>query len=164
MPPPQRKEAVATWPFEQLITVLLKQFKRLLDQHGIKLTEADVNTIAAQITARAVPDERIVAIREVLAALVGESETVLTRWGLTYEQALNTGMDAMPGWETTADFLELADQKMNAELRISAASALVSVMGDTSYIQHLHTLIKDDHAEETVIAHRVLDWLKDTPA
>jgi hypothetical protein len=70
-------------------------------------------------------------------------------------------MGDLPGWESTADFLALAEQKANAELRISAGSALLVLLDERWFGAHLASVL-DRAAEtgqpdlDTVIAERAL--------
>lgn len=148
-----RAENAATWQFEQLLVILLRQFKRLLAERDLPLTEAQIEALATRQTT----DAQVI---EALAALVEESVGVLQRWNLTYAQSLATQMDDMPGWETTADFLEIANEKGNAELRISSAGALLAGLGDARYADYLWACYQHgaDDAEDVdaVIARRAL--------
>lgn len=154
---PDRAEMLNQAPLDDLLVVLLRQFKRLLEAQGIALTEAEIAHITAQAAADAPPGPLALRIRPALAALVAESEAVLARWDLTFAAALVTDMDAMPGWQSTAEFLEIANDKGNAELRIAAASALLAALGDLTYRQHLLALLGHDAGEiEGVVARRVL--------
>jgi hypothetical protein len=144
-------------PLAELLAVVLRQFKRPLAAHAVTLTDAEAAEIAARIVAKSDLTPRDLQIRAALTALVQESETVLAGYGLTFAQSLDTAMTDMPGWETTADFLALAEIKTNAELRISTGSALVMALGDARFAAHLHTLIaRADPDLDTVIAERVL--------
>ncbi|NWG17676.1 MAG: hypothetical protein HXY41_13700 [Chloroflexi bacterium] len=166
----------ASWPFETLVAVLLKQFKRPLAAQGLDLTDAAAQAIARDVTARRDPGEMAQAVVTALAAGIAESETVLARWGLSFRESLATGMDAVPGWNSTAEFLEIANEKANAEIRIGAGAALLAALGDLRYTRCLFDLIEHDPEEvEAVIARRVLlfisgvdgetpDWLEQARA
>jgi hypothetical protein len=159
-----RAENVAGWTVEELIVILLRQFKRLLAERGVTLTDAELQVLAATAAARqAVLDAGtplVVALRE----LIGESLDVLMGWGLNYARSLATGMDAMAGWETTADFLSLANDKGNAELRISAGSALLVLLGarGRDLVEHVWATYQhgadDPEDVDAVIARRALSF------
>lgn len=145
-------------PLADLLVVLLRQYKRLLAARGIDLTEADIQAIAGRMVARAAPDAREQAIRDALVEMVEESLAVLARWNLSFAESLQTTMTDMPGWESTSDFLELANEKANAELRIASASVLVAALGDLRYAGHLRAAVAHDPDEmEAVVARRVLE-------
>lgn len=152
-----RAGALRHAPLPELLAILLRQYKRLLAEHGVTLSEADIQALAQQMSAQAVTDERTAAVRDILVRLVMESEQVLGRWNLTFEQSLRTDMSAIAGWETTSEFLETANEKGNAELRIASASALLVALGDLRYAEHLLAAIAHDPDEiETVAARRLL--------
>lgn len=157
----QRIQAFFRAPLDELLTVLLRQFRRPLLGAGFPLSDADAAQIAAAMARRDPPDARMDRLRVALSQLVGESEAVLAGLGLTFTASLRTEMGDLPGWETTADFLALAEQKANAELRISAGSSLLVLLGERRFGAHLATVM--DHAAETgqpdldtVIAERAL--------
>jgi hypothetical protein len=141
---PNPADALHSAPVSDLVVLLLKQFRRLLNQHDISLTTAQMEQIGAQVASGThAPDA--VALVAALHALVAESESVLRdRFDLSYAQSLASDMNSIGGWETTADFLEIANHKSNAELRISAGASLLVFLGDTRYAEHLFTAIADD--------------------
>lgn len=154
-----RGKILASAPLDELLTLLLRQFRRPLAGHGVALTDADAAKLAGEIAARAPETALHSAVRAALKAVIVESEAVLGRWGLSFAQALETPMDAIPGWETTAEFLEIANEKANAELRIAAGSALLLALGDASAAGHILTQIERDPQEtEAQIGRRVLGW------
>lgn len=156
--PPSRQSAFATAPMSDLIDILLRQFKRPLANHDIELTMEDIRTIAHNAAHRKPLTDRALQIREGLVQVVRESEGVLARWDLTFQQSLQTAMEDMPGWYTTAEFLEVANEKSNAELRISAGSALVLVLGDNTFAPYLRFLVANPALDDVsaVLAQRVL--------
>jgi hypothetical protein len=124
----------------------MKQFTRLLAESGVNLTTQHIAkiTIDTATNQPLPPDEA--DVREGLRNIVAQSENELQgRFGLTFSQALATDMSGIGGWETTADFLELANIKSNAELRISAASSLLLMMGDAYYAAHVLSVIHADN-------------------
>lgn len=130
-----RAQNVLTWTVEELALILLRQFRRLLAERGADWTDLDLKALAARTGQRAVLESDapvMAALREIIA----ESEAQLAQWGMTFETSLSTGMEDMPGWDTTADFLSLANEKINAELRISAGSALLTLLGDARFARH----------------------------
>lgn len=133
---PDRAGNVENWELDKLVVILLRQFKRLLDARQVNLTDDQMQAIGARVASGAVPDDLMRAICDALAAIIAESETVLAGWGLTFARSLATDMNAMPGWETTADFLDIANEKVNAEIRISAGAALMLLLGDRRYARY----------------------------
>lgn len=155
-----RAENVQKWTLEELITILLRQFKRLLAERGQELTEAEIKTLAFSAVGRSATSPQADRVRAALRELVAESLDVLASWGLGYAQSLRTGMNTLTGWETTADFLTLANEKGNAELRISAGASLLACLGDVMYADKLWDTWQHgaDDAEDVdaVIARRAL--------
>lgn len=155
---PDRANALMTAPLADLLVVLLRQYKRLLAERGVALTEADMQQVAQAVVAHEPPSEQAQAIRAILIDLADESIGVLARLNLTFEQSIQTTMTDLPGWESTSDFLELANEKGNAELRIASSAALVAALGDLRYADVLRAAIRHDPDEiETVVARRILE-------
>lgn len=130
-----RAQNVWSWSIEELALILLRQFKRLLAERGADRTDTELRALAERAAERAVAEADAIVL-EALRQIIVESEALLAGWGLSFEQSLGTGMDDMPGWETTADFLAIANEKINAELRISAGAALLTLLGDARYAAH----------------------------
>lgn len=162
-----RAQNVAAWRYDELWLILLRQFKRLLADQGVDLTDAQMQEIAAQAAQKLPAAEQVLAVREAMVKLVEASLELLRGWGLTYAQSLATPMDAMPGWETTADFLELANEKGNAELRISAGASLLTGLGDGRYAAELLACYRqgmdDPEDVDAVIARRALAFTAGIP-
>lgn len=174
---PDRANNAENWEFDTLVVILLRQFKRLFAQRDLELTEADFKRIGADAAQHRYDAPEIDDLRAALADIIAESEGVLDEMGLDFPRALATGMDEMPGWETTADFLELANEKINAEVRIGAGSALLAALGDSRFAAYLLHAIDHDlsaHGQldvDAVLARRALihaahidqdaaDWLE----
>ena len=158
---PNRISAYDQAPLEELLTILLRQFKRPLESQGVTITDAEATEIAEAIIKRKPLSEKAQTVRTALVELVRESENVLAGWKLTFQQSLKTDMSDIPGWETTAEFLERANEKANAELRISTGSALLAALGDLRYKHHLFYMVEQGENErqpdlDQVIARRVL--------
>ncbi len=150
---PARRAAEA--PLDELTALLLRQFKRPLAAQGVNLSDADIAALSAAVH-RVLPPAAA-PVRAGLRAAVAESEAVLARWGLTFRQSLQTTMTDIPGWQSTAEFLQIAEEKANAELRIAAGAALLAALGDLAYVPHLLDLIAHDPDDlDAIIARRVL--------
>lgn len=158
---PDRISAYDQAPLEELLTILLRQFKRPLESRGVTITDVEAAALADAIVQHEPLGEKAQAVLTALVDLVAESERVLAMWNLTFQQSLHTDMNDIPGWETTAEFLELANEKANAELRISTGSALLAALGDLRYKHHLLYMVEQGEQErqpdlDQVIARRVL--------
>jgi hypothetical protein len=162
---PDRVPFYAHAPLADVLAVLLLQFKRLLAARDISLTDAELRLLAADMANRVAPGARAAAVCAALVEIVEESLIVLAGWNLTFAQSLATEMNAMPGWETTAEFLELANEKANAELRIAAGATLAAALGDLRHADLLLALIAHDPDEiEAAAARRVLALLSGVDA
>jgi hypothetical protein len=174
---PDRAGNVESWQFDRLLVILLRQFQRLFAQRGLELADADFQKVAAAVTSGDTSGSIVAALRAALPEIIAESEQVLYEMGLTFAQSLAVSMNDLPGWETTADFLQLANEKINAELRITAGASLLVSLGNTRYAQMLLDAIDHDlktHGQldvDAVIARRCLlfatsvsaddpDWLE----
>ncbi len=154
---PDRLAAYRDAPLADLLAILLRQFRRPLAGRGIDLTDAEIETLAQRIAERADPGEQAAAIRAALVDLIAESETVLARWTLTFRQSLDAEMTDISGWHSTAEFLEIANEKANAELRISTGAALLAALGDPRCAPDLLWLVERGEDDlDAVIARRVL--------
>lgn len=163
MLPTDRAQTFANAPIEDLLSVLLRQLKRPLATQGFKLTDAEANRMASERVAGKVP-QRSIELVAALETIVEESEAVLAGFGLTFQTSFDADMSTLGGWETTAEFLDVANEKGNAELRITLGAALdMAFVGDDRYAPYLLFLAAGDHEDETVIAKRILAFVTDIP-
>jgi hypothetical protein len=136
-------------PLATLLADLLKQINKpsLLGARGIRLSHEEITKIAETVEAEK-------ALLDAIFDIVQESlDELKTRFGFSYEESLKTqDMNAIGGWETTADFLELANTKSNAELRISLGASLLAFFGDKRAAEQLFTVIEMDAGIEDVDA------------
>lgn len=175
MPPANPTDKLLTAPIEDLVGLLFKQFQRLFLRFDLDLTARDIQHLSGQISQRGLSREAKPALYESLHTLIQESLVTLNeRWHLTFLQALKTDMSGITGWETTAEFIDIANEKSNAELRISAGATLLTFMGDYTFIDHLFDVISadDGHMDvDAALARRALmfaaeinegaeDWLQ----
>ncbi len=178
---PDRAGNAQQWEFDKLVTILLRQFKRLLAHRDVDLSEATMRKLGEDANTRTLDDSQLAPICDALADIVQESVEKLGEWQLTFAQSLNTEMTNMPDWETTAEFLDVANEKINAEVRISAGSSLMVALGDRRNIDFLLQAVTHDlntHNQldvDAVIAKRALchtaqvdhtsnDWLEHVQA
>lgn len=159
-----RHSAYASAPIRDVLAVLLRQFRRPLQNIGFDLSFDLIGETAAQIAERTPPSEQSVALRDGLVRVVEESEAWFSAHHLTFTRSLQTDMGDMPGWETTAEFLDLANAKSNAELRVAGASALVLALGDVRYADHLLFLVAHPEVDDVnaLMAQRILAFVSAT--
>jgi hypothetical protein len=156
---PDRLHAYETTPLHELLAVLLRQYRRPLTGRGVKLSDAEAAELAEAIV-RGEAHPQADAVRAALVDLMAESEAVLARYGLTFPDSLAVTMESIGGWETTAEFLEVANEKANAELRLSTGAALLVALGGTADEARLRRWLAALAAQpddlDGVIARRVL--------
>ena len=156
-------EQLKNIPLSMLIPDLLKQFNKptLLAQRNITLTKSDMDAISKSLTDDADLLDIVPSLTNALADIVQESVDFLhDKFGLSFEQSLRTtDISQVAAWETTADFLEIANHKSNAELRISAGTSLMVFLRDLRFANYLLTVIDvDDNTDDVdaMIAKRAL--------
>jgi hypothetical protein len=156
MPPNDRANQLLQVPLPLLIPDLLRQFSKptLLGKYDINLSKAEMDNIAERVEKRETLPDSVVAINDALADIVRESvDELQQRFGLTFAQSLaKTDMSDIGGWQTTAEFLEIANHKNNAELRISAGTSLMMFLGDARLAAYLFTVIHNDNGLDDVDA------------
>lgn len=127
MPPPKRDKVPADWTTPDLMLMLLRQFRNLLAERDADYEDATLRQLVSDPARLATESPRIIPAMQ---AVVAESIAFLGTWNLTYAQALETDMNDLGHlWTSTADFLDIANQKNNAELRINGGSALLALLG-----------------------------------
>ncbi len=165
----QRNRAanVLGWTDEEYWLILLRQFRRLLFEQGQDLADADLKVLAARMASRQLQAEPETGIRAALVRLIEDSLSVLRNLGLDYQQSLATTMTDLSGWETTADFIDLANEKANAELRVSVGAALLAGLGDACYARMLlYTWLHgrgDPEDVDAVVSQRALAFASQIP-
>lgn len=156
-------DSLQDMPLTILLPDLMKQFNKptLLGARDVTLTKAQMDAVANAITEKKALPDTVSAINNALADIIRESETELQdRFSLDFATALRTtDISAVADWESTADFLEIANHKSNAELRISAGASLMAFLGDGRFGHHLLTVIDVDagvNDVDALIARRAL--------
>lgn len=143
--PPNPADKLNDAPLDDLIRVLMSQFKRLLADHGTTLT-ADETLAVSRAIASGDDHPKLADIRAIMKTLVQDSLDLLDlRWNLSFEKSLYADMNDIGAWDSTAEFLDIANEKSNAELRVSAGSALLVAMGEGDYVPYLLQVIKYDN-------------------
>ena len=161
MLPPDPLAAYQNAPLAELLAILLRQFRRPLASRGVQISDADAENLAQQIVMHQTNNATVRDIITTLNTLVAESYAALQRWNLSFQQSLDTEMSEIPGWETTAEFLEIANEKANAELRISTGIVLLATLGDLRYGEDLRFLASRADDLDGVIARRILEFVEE---
>ncbi len=159
MPPKNPAQQLLTMPLAEVLTLLLRQFRRPLAAQGFSLTMDEEQALATAI-ATGEDHPKQVALIAAMRAVVDESLALLqTRWGFSFARSLASDMSAIGGWETTAEFIEIANEKSNAELRISGGSTVLVFAGEVAYAPYLLDVIEADNGAgdvDAVLAQRAL--------
>jgi hypothetical protein len=152
---PSRAQTFASAPMQDILYVVLRQLRRPLLSKGVDISDAEAQALAtARLNGQPLARPELLPA---LAQVIEESEVVLAGLGLTYLQSLATDMNTLGGWETTADFIELAERKSNAELRITLAAGMALAYGDERRcLPYLLYTASGDYGDETSIAYRCL--------
>jgi len=151
MPPVNPSDQLLAAPLADLVAVLLKQFKRLLAERGLTLTTAQIDELGQAAALRAPLPAFAEGLPALLLGLIAESEAALQeRLGWTFAQSMSLDMSAVQGWETTGEFIDIANHKSNHELRISAASSLLAFLGEASGRANLWAVLDAEGAVQDV--------------
>lgn len=163
MPATSPAAHLTTAPTNELITLLLQQFKRPLVERGIDTSPAALTPLIEAAAQRQPLPHPAEAIQALLHTIIDESEAILrNEFGFTFAESLRKTMEDVTGWVTTAEFLARANDKSTAELRISTSSLLLAFLGDATCLHHVRTLLEDDAGVEDVdgvLAKRALQHL-----
>ena len=111
MLPTDRAHTFSGAPLDDLLSVLLRQLKRPLGTQGFKLTDSEAHRLAHERAQGHTPD-RSAQLVAALQGTVQESQAVLAQWGLTFQTALTADLSTLGGWQTTAEFLDIANEKV----------------------------------------------------
>lgn len=152
----ERAQTFENAPIGDLIGILLRQMRRPLGTHGFHMTDTEAVRLAHERVEKGTMENPDL-LRAVVEA-VKESQAVLDKMGLNFEQSLDADMNSIGGWTSTAEFLELANEKSNAELRITLGAVLALILGDRGFVSSLLYLAGGDYGDETVIARRILSF------
>jgi hypothetical protein len=164
MPASSPAAHLSTAPATELITLLLQQFKRPFVEQGIDTSPEGLQPLIDAASAHQPLPDTADAIRTLLRSIIRESEATLRDdFGFTFAESLHKTMEDVTGWTSTAEFLDRANDKSTAELRISTASILLAFLGDPTFLSHVRTVIEADEGLEDVdgvLAKRALQHLE----
>ncbi|MFZ4825793.1 MAG: hypothetical protein ACOYLB_00415 [Phototrophicaceae bacterium] len=154
-----------TDPLVDILAFLLKQLRRPLLAHGLSPFDGNEGGWAQRLMGADGTDTALTPLHKALLGVLQESEDQLAQWGMTFAQSLATPMGDMKGWETTAEFLELATLKSNAELRIASVSLVLIWLDALRCRPHLEFIaLHPDYDElNSIVAQRILQHLEEKP-
>jgi len=151
-----------TAPDDTLIVLLLKQFKGLLEQHGVELDSQSMHEISKQAAERQALSEFGEQVKQTLLNIVDESLNLLQeRFKLTFAKSLVYNANLLTGWKTPMEFQELIAQKDNAETRIAMGAALLAMLGENCHVEYLFTTLEHEYVRghmEAMLAMRALSF------
>jgi hypothetical protein len=153
-------------PDNTLIVLLLKQFKDLLEQHGVKLEAQTIHAIANQAAERQALSDLGEKVKLTLIDIIDESLNLLQeRFNLTFAKSLVANAHLLTGWKTPTEFQEAISQKNNAETRIAMGSALLAMLGDTRFVAYVFTTLEHEYVRghmEAMLAMRAISHAAET--
>lgn len=90
-----RADNVRGWTIDELVLILLRQFKRLLTERGADLTDSQMRELAQAVVDKRADSmgDTLVAVRRALDQIAAESEALLAGWGLTFAESLRMPME-----------------------------------------------------------------------
>lgn len=141
---------LSTAPLAELISLLFQQFNKPFVEHNIDTSPDALHRLTEAAAAhQSLPEME--TIRSVLHTIIRESEATLRdEFGFTFADSLGKTMNDVTGWTSTAEFIDKANTKSTAELRISTSSLLLAFLGDATFVPHLRTVLADDAEAEDV--------------
>ena len=169
---------LAEAPIADVLHLLLLQFNQqpMTDGPGLSATESGALVSALAAGRLSTLTDTLI---DALCETVHQSQAELwERWNLDFASSLRADISRSAAWESTADLLQIANDKADAEQRIVVASALLVACGKYDYASFLVDVIKHDAGlmdVDALIARRVLlhvsavdgsraDWLAQVQA
>ncbi|MCY4072669.1 MAG: hypothetical protein OXG60_15350 [Chloroflexi bacterium] len=150
---------LAQAPLQEILHLLLRQLDGALTGRDPSLGTHPSRDLIAALEAGETP-ENVKDLAAVLMALVEDNLKILRhRLSVDFAGSLAADITQLTGWESTADFLSIADEKAQAEQAIVIASALLLACGRSEYASYLIEVIEDDAGAldvDAVIARRML--------
>lgn len=146
-------------PIHEVLRMLLSHLRADLIDAGLALSGDAIPELAGAL-ASGEPHASRKALKRTLTLLVNDSlDALQAGWGLDFAAALGAEAGALGPWETTADYLELANNKAELETRIVTGSALLVTAGRGEYAKFLLEVIKHDAGAldvDAIVANRIL--------
>ena len=146
-------------PLSEVILMLLQYFRAYLAENNLTLG-ADEARELAQALAAGQRHVRVETLTGTIAKLVDGCITSLrVRWQMDYPTALRAELSDIGPWQSTAEFLELANDKAEAETQIALGAALLVADRRSEYAPYLINVIEYDAGAldlEATVARRLL--------
>ena len=142
-----------------ILLILLSHLRAALAADGLALS-GDAQRELSRALASGDPHADRETLIANLTALVDEGlQKLKAGWGQDFAAALHADISAPGAWETTAEYLELANEKAELENRIVTGSALLVAAGRGEYARYLQDVIAHDAGAmdvDATVASRVL--------
>ncbi len=152
-------DRLAKAPLQEILHLLLRQLDGALTRRDPSLGARPSRDLIAALEAGQTPAS-VNALAAVLIRIVEDNLKILhDRLSADFAGSLAADIAQLTGWESTADFLAIADEKAQAEQEIAIASALLLACGRIEYASYLIEVIEDDAGAldvDAVIARRML--------
>ncbi len=146
-------------PLSEIILVLLQYFHAPLAENDLTLGAEEARELAQALSSGR-RRLRADALTQTIANLVDDCLTTLrVRWRMDFPTALRAELSDIGPWQSTAEFLELANDKAEAETQIALGAALLVATGRSEYTPYLINVIDHDAGAsdlEATVARRVL--------
>jgi len=143
----------------EIIFILLQHFHDALVEAGLSPGAGEARELAEAIAA----GQRHIKTEAVLRTIADMVDAYLaglqSRWQINFAASLGADMAAIGPWRTTAEFLELANDKAEAETGIALGSALLVAAGRREYAPFLLDVLDNDAGAfdiDATIARRIL--------
>ncbi len=170
----QALEKLAQAPLQEILHLLFRQLDGALTRREPSLGAKPSRDLIAALAAGETPE----SVKDLAAALISIVEdnlkTLRDRLSVDFAGSLAADITQVADWQSTADFLSIANEKAGAEQAIMIASALLVACGKSQYASYLIEVIEDDAGAldvDAVIARRILLHVgaidsvnKDTPS
>lgn len=146
-------------PLGEVIFILLQHFRPSLSEAGLNLGTDEARALAGVIAAGETHAKADALTRHISDLVDGRLDALRARWRLDFAGALRAGMADIGPWRTTAEFLDLANDKAATETDIALGSALLVAAGHRDYAPYLLDVIEQDGGAcdiDAIIARRIL--------
>ena len=156
--PGRAVDEIKSAPFDDVLVIALDYFRPLLAEPGLRLDAAAARKLAAALSEGQIgsSDALSAAIAEIVAAQLAR---LRSDWRIDFATCLRADTSEIANWRTTAEFIELANAKAEAETQIALGSALLVAAGRLEYAPYLEAVIANDDGEgdiDALIARRVM--------
>jgi len=137
-------EGLSRAPLGEVIFILLQHFRAHLVGAGLTLGTDEARELAAAVATGRRHDKAGPVLRTIAERVDGCLAALQSRWQLDFAASLRADMAAIGPWRSTAEFLELANDKAVAETDIVLGSALLAAGGRRDYASYLLDALEFD--------------------